>query len=613
MKYPLREKIGNPDLLVGREKEFNNFGKWIANIPKCLSKSRVILARRKSGKTAFVQRIFNQLWSKNGKVIPFYFDIAENKIWYPHFAIKYYCAFASQYISFLERNEILAENTLSLEKIREYGLTKSIEILVDDVDSLIHDEKMKRYGLMWDTAYSAPERMANMYDQRILVMLDEFQNIAQYVYRDEACEGDPDESMPGSFHSIVESKIAPMLVTGSYVGWLIEISAKYLQAGRLTEIYMNPYLTPEEGLQAVYKYAESYDEPITNETALLINRLCMSDPFFISCVMHSNIMERNLGTEEGVLCAFEYEITNRRSMMSKTWSEYIQLTLHKINDRHAKSMLLHLSRHSDRYWTHRELKKELQIDLDLNEILKRLLLLVEADVIEWGSSDIQFRGLQDGTLNLILRNRFEEEIKGFVPDLKQEAHEQIRKLQKEKQQLQGMLNNISGQFAEYQLAMAFRTRKRFALSEYFTGVKDVSSMKNTTGMKETISMKDAADVKSTSGVKDAANVKETTKKLNIIDVKQRFLLQRGDGKNMELDVVAESDCGCMIVVEVKKRKTKTSINIVEDFAEKVDTYAKDIPDRTILPAVLSLGGFTDEAMQFCKERGIGMAECITHF
>ncbi|MBF0235675.1 MAG: hypothetical protein HQK65_21970 [Desulfamplus sp.] len=85
MQYPLQEKIGSPDLLVGREKEFKNFGKWIANIPKKLSKSRVILARRKSGKTAFIQRIFNQLWSANGMVIPFYFDISENKVWYPTF------------------------------------------------------------------------------------------------------------------------------------------------------------------------------------------------------------------------------------------------------------------------------------------------------------------------------------------------------------------------------------------------------------------------------------------------------------------------------------------------------------------------------------------------
>ncbi|MEZ4867650.1 MAG: hypothetical protein R3C14_40365 [Caldilineaceae bacterium] len=49
MHYPLPEKIGKLELLVGREVEFANFHAWIANIPERLSKSRVILVRRKSG------------------------------------------------------------------------------------------------------------------------------------------------------------------------------------------------------------------------------------------------------------------------------------------------------------------------------------------------------------------------------------------------------------------------------------------------------------------------------------------------------------------------------------------------------------------------------------
>ncbi|MCP4688961.1 MAG: hypothetical protein GY859_12985, partial [Desulfobacterales bacterium] len=93
MKYPLKEKIGSPELLVGREREFTNFGKWIDYIPRTLSQSRVILARRKSGKTAIVQRIFNRLWSENGEVIPFYFNIGENKVWHMNFAIDYFRAF----------------------------------------------------------------------------------------------------------------------------------------------------------------------------------------------------------------------------------------------------------------------------------------------------------------------------------------------------------------------------------------------------------------------------------------------------------------------------------------------------------------------------------------
>ncbi len=157
--------------------------------------------------------------------------------------------------------------------------------------------------------------------------------------------------------------------------------------------------------------------------------------------------------------------------------------------------------------------------------------------------------------------------------MKQEAHQQVCELQKEKRQLQGMLNNLSGQFAEYQLFMSFRSKKRFALSEYFSGVRD-------------------------------------TARLNIIDVKQRAPLLRENGKRMELDVVAESGCGRMIVVEVKKRKMKTGQNLVEDFDEKVRIYAKSAPGKLILPVFLSLGGFTVKAMQFCEERGIGTAEHI---
>jgi len=56
--------------------------------------------------------------------------------------------------------------------------------------------------------------------------LDELQNITEYVYRDERCEGKLIETLAGSFHSLSESKIAPMLVTGSYVGWLLQIRSR---------------------------------------------------------------------------------------------------------------------------------------------------------------------------------------------------------------------------------------------------------------------------------------------------------------------------------------------------------------------------------------------------
>ncbi|MCP4695307.1 MAG: hypothetical protein GY862_00455 [Gammaproteobacteria bacterium] len=181
MQYPLEEKIGHPELLVGREDEFCRFDKWLNNIPRKHSKSRVILARRKSGKTSFVQRVFNRLWSDNGEVIPFYFDIAEKKVWYPDFAVKYFRAFASQYISFLERDAGLVNKLLSLEEIQEYGRTKPLELLVSDVDELIEGKEMKFYDSVWETAYAAPHRYAAILGIKFLVILDEFQNITQQL------------------------------------------------------------------------------------------------------------------------------------------------------------------------------------------------------------------------------------------------------------------------------------------------------------------------------------------------------------------------------------------------------------------------------------------------
>jgi len=579
MQYPLTEKIGNPDLLVGRQTEFSQINKWLSMIPNRMSKSRVILARRKSGKTVFIQRIFNQLWSdpKRG-VIPFFLDIAESKIWYPTFAIKYYCTFVSQYISFLERDEKLIKQPLSLSKIREYWVANSNQCLIDDVDALLEEQEMKRYDGMWDIANSAPHRFAALFDKRFLVILDEFQNLTQYIYPDQQYQTSPIETLAGSFHSLSESKIAPMLVTGSYVGWLIQIIGKYLEAGRLKRMYMSPYLTEDEGLQAVYKYAEYWQESITNETALMINKLCLSDPFFISCIIQSEYPDKDLTNPDGVVDAVNYEISERHSEMSETWNEYLQLTLPRINDKYAKTLLLHLSKHAQTYWTPKTLKQKLQIDLELDQIQEKLVTLSEADVIERGVADIEFRGLQDGTLNLILRNRFEKEIEQFEPpsDFKSEFKAQIENLRAENRQLRGLLNNLSGKLAEHQLATAFRSKKHFALSVFFNNVND-------------------------------------TTPLNIINVKERVIFQRDDGKGMEIDVVAESKCGRIVLVEIKKTKTKIGLKTVTDFQEKVEVYGKILATSLILPAFLSLGGLTEEALQFCQTHGIGTAHRIEQF
>jgi hypothetical protein len=573
MQYPLSEKIGEPALFVGREQEFHSFNKWLTNIPKRLSKSRIIIARRKSGKTAFVQRIFNQLWSENGTVIPFYFEFGEEKIWYPDFAIDYYCSFASQYISFLERDEQWVNQPLTLEEIREYGLSHSNQRLVDDVNSLFKDKERELYHSMWKTARSAPHRFAALFEQRFLVILDEFQYITQYIYPDQYYQTAPIDTLAGSYHSLSESKIAPMLVTGSYANWLLNIMKQYFGAGRLKQIRFSPYLTEDEGLQAVYQYAQFYEEPITNETALQINELCLADPFFISCVILNESEGKDLTTSEGVINTVNYEISAERAEMCQNWAIYIELTVAQVNNLNAKNILLYLSKHNERYFTPQTLKDELHLDLNLHEIHRQLKIFKEADLINQGVADIDFRGLQDGTLNLVLRNRFEKEIREVAPNFKKEFSDEIAALTRKNRKLQGKVNHYAGKFAEHILATAFRSRKRFALSRFFKNVLD-------------------------------------TTPLNLQKVKERIIIQREDGKAMEIDIVAESSCGRVVLVEVKKTQTPIGLTLVEDFQEKVEVYQNHFPDAMILPAYFSRGGFVTKARDFCIEHGIGMAEEI---
>lgn len=572
MQYPLREKIGRPELFVGREQEFELLNHWLAKIPKELGKSKAILARRKSGKTCIVQRIFNRLWSENGPVIPFYFVFEESKIWHPHLALKYYRTFASQYLSFLERDAKLVSQPLTLEEIRQYAVTKQHPLLVRDIDLLFQDKERGLHDSMWDTAVSAPHRFAAYFDLRWLVILDEFQYITRYVYPDPHYQTSPIDTLAGTYHNHAESKVAPMLVTSSYPSWLMDILAHYLEAGRIQPMDLSPYLSPTAGLEAVYRYAHLLEVEITDDTALLINKLCFSDPFFISCVIESNFPGKDLTTQNGVIDIVTHEISYRNSQMSKTWEEYLLLTLQQVNDRYAKSLLLFLHKHPDRYWTPRELKEKLQIaDLSVSDIQKRLLALSKADVIEQGNSNIQFRGLQDGTLHLIIRNRLEEEINDFVLDLKQEFHDKLATLETETQSLRGQLNQLKGRVAEYRLAKAFRQRSRLALTAFFQNVQDPAE-------------------------------------LHLTRVQEQVRFQREDGKEFEIDVVAHSTCGRVVLVEVKKTQEKMGVAVLETFLEKVQVYQQTHPEARVVPAFLSLGGFTKDAKTFGEAQGIAMAE-----
>lgn len=80
MDYALKERIGNPGLFTGRKQELTYFLKWIDDIKEEKSQSTALLARRKMGKSALMERLFNITFYKNDGVIPLYYEIKETKM-----------------------------------------------------------------------------------------------------------------------------------------------------------------------------------------------------------------------------------------------------------------------------------------------------------------------------------------------------------------------------------------------------------------------------------------------------------------------------------------------------------------------------------------------------
>jgi hypothetical protein len=103
-----------------------------------------------------------------------------------------------------------------------------------------------------------------------------------------------------------------------------------------------------------------------------------------------------------------------------------------------------------------------------------------------------------------------------------------------------------------------------------------------------------------------SDIKER-KTLNIIDVKLHVKFQRDDGKEMEIDIMAMSDCNRAVLIEVKKWKNKVGVQVIRDFIEKINVYKKQ-SKKIIISAILAAGGFSVQAKKLCQEKKVGMAD-----
>jgi hypothetical protein len=575
MKIYLKEKIGNPELFTGRKKELTGYLTWIDRIKREISMSQAILSRRKTGKTALLQRLYNITFDKNDGVIPFYYEIPEGKQWAGEFCQDFYLTFIYQYIAFKTRKP----EYVDLSRKREKDFTTAIEIARQEgldylIDSLRGVEKLleeDKIGLLWGAVRDAPLGVATRQNEFIVQIIDEFQFLNSEICRDKAATQIIDDFAAG-YMSTAEYKNAPLLVSGSWVGWLFSMLNK--MTGRFQKDFLGN-LPEDEAVEMVFKYSQLENVPVTEETAYLIAQLSEGNPFYISALFRSKFPEKDLTTEEGLRKTLEFETLDERGDIKNTWMEYIRSALPRINAQHAKNIVLYLCKYKDRQVSRRELLDNLPLSMSDEQLEQRMYALIKADIVNKGQSNFYYRAVQDNIFDKVFRGEYASDIEAFDPrQITNEYKRLFEESQKNYHKLLGKYNQMKGVFAEFLILNKLRTAYRD--NDRFRAL--------ITNLPEDFQFTEYDSVWSYHGT------------------------QVGK-RDFQVDIFARAKEGTSLIGEVKNREIKAfSLEEAQQFIEKMNTLKALEQVTHAIGIVFSRHGFTPDAHDFFQEHQIAWSE-----
>jgi hypothetical protein len=577
MDYAKKERIGKPELFTGRKKELAFFLKWIENIKQEKSQSTALLARRKMGKTAIIERLFNITYFKNDGVIPFYYEFKERELWIVDFCQDFFLTLIYQYIAFKTRNpEYLTPETRSdFGKVVETAKKVGLDYLCPMIEDVAHAVAHEKIDLLWEIVREAPKTIAARRDEFIVQMIDEFQFLNATIYRDKEMKLLA-KDLAGGYLSTAESKIAPLLVTGSWVGWLMNLLRMMLPA-RFKYRYLNN-MPEDEALEMVFNYSRFFEEPVTGETAYLIAALAEGSPFYISSIVRSEYEDKDLATIDGLTRTLEFETLDDQGGIKGTWMEYVKTAFSQVNERNAKRIVLHLSKNKERELTRKELLDDLKLDMSDEQLELKLEALIKADIISQGQTNFDYRGVRDNIFDKVFRGVYEKEIQEFdIRIIKKEYGEQFEKLKEQHDRLIGKHNYLKGLFTEYLLLEQLRLHAR-----------DNNEL-----------------------LKSITRYLPTDFNFCRYSRVWRFDHSPVYEKRFNMDIYARAiDHGdYSILGEVKSRDNrKFSKEEVIDFERKFEIVKEVENLNLVIGFIFSLSGFTKEAEEYCKVKGIACSE-----
>jgi hypothetical protein len=422
--YALPEIIGNTDLFVGRKKEFDFFfGIWFQDLKKNFAQNQAIISRRKKGKTAFLQRLFNIFWSSclekqknNITVIPFYYSVYDTPIQLGAFAMNFYTQFIKAYLSYTLKEPSLLVSELDLSQFEQILDDPYIK---NTYQNLLKYKNEDNWESMWQLASRMPASIARLKGIKIVQIIDEFQNINDYIYNQRGEK----IKMSGTYMQVAEMREAPLIVSGSEVHWLLRIVSSL--TGRF-QIYPLGNLPEKEAKKAIRKYANFRNAKINQEAEEKIWQLTKGDPLYIKALFLSRYnTQKDYTNEDTIVEVYEREIQDGGEIYW-TWMEYMLKTFDTVNKVNSKRIMLYLFKKGEEC-TRDQIKKDLNLPYTDEELEEKLEALIGGDLISHGRSNFRYTITKDKTYELFFRNKYQDDIDHFVPDIQKELKKEMGK------------------------------------------------------------------------------------------------------------------------------------------------------------------------------------------
>jgi hypothetical protein len=241
-------------------------------------------------------------------------------------------------------------------------------------------------------------------------------------------------------------------------------------------------------------------------------------------------------------------------------------------------MVLHLSKHRDRDWTRDELREALNLEMPDPDLEKKLNALVKADIINKGRSYYCYRGVNDNIFDKVFRGVYDEEIRKFGGNaIRKEYSDELKKEKKRYKRLLGKLNYQEGYHAEFLILnrLLYHAGKNNellkAVTRYLPGDFDFC---------------------------DYSRV-------------WKYHSSPEYAKAFTVDIFARSvnTNDYSIIGEVKNRQVKKfSKNEIKEFEVKFAEIKKRENLERVVGFIFSRSGFTTEAEEYCREKGIACSE-----